>query len=839
MPKRSQVRHKSQQVIEPLGQKDRAGNIAYEVYPSFMTLTREDNEYTYILLAKEAMNQIASKANGKELVTQLQQSGYKVFIKRQGTEHHVLNVEKISSSNSIINADITYTNKVEVNKHFSSKKVITVCWNPNHIHAEGGIERPPFIGLAHELIHAWHIINGDSFEEHRSEELATVGLLEFEKSRNINENKIRQEHNLPFRTSYKPYTDEDYIHRTQSMYSESLGHAVQSTSSNLQEQIHLQLKIDDSLPVDTSFLDSINTSLHLEEFRYKIDYLKFKYSHLNELFSLGCRINNADTLESAKTIARQLISPNFVKKMISLANGVGVSHIGDTANISVKANALYIRLLKSLIDEGKLEGMEVFEALTMKKHTDRKFHKKNLVDGYLFRVAGILVSDIELSYSIVELLDSISEGDSEKASFIRNTLLAADSYSSSQFQRALGYRTYHDFYGRILYKGKEKHLTDAAKIAGAMLLEKDLMPHEDEIKKISKKRSEKYSLGAAVSAQFIETAEGKRSLNFLNSKGDCTLYEVVNELRGWLLLPDIEVCMKSEYEVLDKLEKKQRIANEWSKMRYEVVEDIVERTWREEMSKVHKKLSPGLLDMFLDLERATILQDQANKLPMDPPRSVIDDVMRELKSQSSVRDYIEKKALAGHPAQSIETQLSDQSYSQLSLMIDHVVDKQVGNRTVIVATQAAEEASSRIAEEQSRKLAEEQSRKLAEEQSKRLAEEQSKRLAEEQSKRLAEEQSKRLAEEQSKRLAEEQSRRLAEEQSRRLAEEQSRRAAQEAAGRAVDREIEIRLQMLRAPEPVSEALPVPTPMAHQHALRQREAEYLNEDGKPRIATIYG
>jgi len=93
-------------------------------------------------------------------------------------------------------------------------------------------KRPAYIGLAHELIHALHYVQGTVQEEnykidnyyyirkrvlfffhktviktehYKAEEFYTVGLSDF-KDEKITENAIRKEHQIPKRTAYTvPY----------------------------------------------------------------------------------------------------------------------------------------------------------------------------------------------------------------------------------------------------------------------------------------------------------------------------------------------------------------------------------------------------------------------------------------------------------------------------------------------------------------------------------------------------------------------------------------------------------------------------------------------------------
>ena len=73
-----------------------------------------------------------------------------------------------------------------------------VLWNPNVIATPDGT-RPSFIGLAHELIHAFRNARGDANGDTQTEEYLTVGITN---TYTINENMIRSEHKVPDRTTY-------------------------------------------------------------------------------------------------------------------------------------------------------------------------------------------------------------------------------------------------------------------------------------------------------------------------------------------------------------------------------------------------------------------------------------------------------------------------------------------------------------------------------------------------------------------------------------------------------------------------------------------------------------
>ncbi len=63
-------------------------------------------------------------------------------------------------------------------------------------------ERPPFIGLAHELIHARRNLLGTANPHGDWEEKETVGFALYSGDAGITENAIRQEHGLPRRVTY-------------------------------------------------------------------------------------------------------------------------------------------------------------------------------------------------------------------------------------------------------------------------------------------------------------------------------------------------------------------------------------------------------------------------------------------------------------------------------------------------------------------------------------------------------------------------------------------------------------------------------------------------------------
>ena len=72
-----------------------------------------------------------------------------------------------------------------------------------------GIPNPPFVALAHELVHALHTLSGDQHPVLLIEEARTVGAGRYANTR-ISENAIRREHHVALRNYYKYPNDCDF-----------------------------------------------------------------------------------------------------------------------------------------------------------------------------------------------------------------------------------------------------------------------------------------------------------------------------------------------------------------------------------------------------------------------------------------------------------------------------------------------------------------------------------------------------------------------------------------------------------------------------------------------------
>ncbi len=162
--------------------------------------------HVYPCLVREALFRIISRPYGNLLIRNIHsypfQSnvGYKVCIYRTKQDIY----DFMTGKDDIVTNTARRINEINATNGVGTSTAI--MWNPNIINTPHG-PRPPFIALAHELIHAWHNLRGDALPENRWEEMATVGLFQYENYRQITENKIRIEHGVSVRTTYEPFTD--------------------------------------------------------------------------------------------------------------------------------------------------------------------------------------------------------------------------------------------------------------------------------------------------------------------------------------------------------------------------------------------------------------------------------------------------------------------------------------------------------------------------------------------------------------------------------------------------------------------------------------------------------
>lgn len=154
-------------------------------------------------IVSEALNTIYSKPVGKKLMDEIvglaskKKFGYTVCIMRPAN----LSFGDYDGKGPNWSSGSIAKRADETSACNGAGSVTAVTWNPNGIATPDG-SRPAFIGLAHELIHALYNLKGEAYSNTADEELRTVGIAPFADAREITENKIRAEHNIPVRTAY-------------------------------------------------------------------------------------------------------------------------------------------------------------------------------------------------------------------------------------------------------------------------------------------------------------------------------------------------------------------------------------------------------------------------------------------------------------------------------------------------------------------------------------------------------------------------------------------------------------------------------------------------------------
>lgn len=166
---------------------------------------RSPNESVHFpQLVKEALAKINSEPVGKKLLSEIvtlqgrKKFGYTVCIMRPGG----LSIQdKGNGKGPQWSSGSVAKRSSEADACNGTGCVTAVTWNANVIETPDG-SRPTFIALAHELVHALYNLKGEAHADTSAEEYRTVGLAPVANAREITENKIRAEHNVPLRASY-------------------------------------------------------------------------------------------------------------------------------------------------------------------------------------------------------------------------------------------------------------------------------------------------------------------------------------------------------------------------------------------------------------------------------------------------------------------------------------------------------------------------------------------------------------------------------------------------------------------------------------------------------------
>jgi hypothetical protein len=172
-------------------------------------------------VGQQLLNEIVSLAGQVKFAASRANLGYAVGITPRASVKQSTLFGNIRWRNYQPGGSVTFAIN-EVNASTPGEgSVSVITWDPASNSTPDG-SRPPFIGLAHELIHAWHNLGGGSListsqgtmgepfsgagggieAAKNVDEMRVVGLQGWEKEP-ITENRIRAEHGLPYRNSYE------------------------------------------------------------------------------------------------------------------------------------------------------------------------------------------------------------------------------------------------------------------------------------------------------------------------------------------------------------------------------------------------------------------------------------------------------------------------------------------------------------------------------------------------------------------------------------------------------------------------------------------------------------
>ncbi|HWF00679.1 MAG TPA: M91 family zinc metallopeptidase [Caulobacteraceae bacterium] len=170
--------------------------VSYGAYPNIM-IDDPGAGFSFGDTVREALAKIASEPKGLQLLQEIQANaptfapwGGSVKIYRAA-----LLIEQGGSKAAAVQEEAAKS---------GIGSASGVAWNSNVFAIPGQGPRPPFVGLAHELIHAWHNAKGTKKASYEDEENFTVGLGAYmlPTPGAITENMIRLEHGVPIRHRY-------------------------------------------------------------------------------------------------------------------------------------------------------------------------------------------------------------------------------------------------------------------------------------------------------------------------------------------------------------------------------------------------------------------------------------------------------------------------------------------------------------------------------------------------------------------------------------------------------------------------------------------------------------
>lgn len=178
-------------------------------WPGIIIRTKDGDSKLFVDLVLEALDKINSKPVGRSLLANIVAEigkvkwGYTVCIMPKPSIKRSLGPLirwRVYEGGSVTKA------ASDQNAADGVGAVSSIKWDPKNTDTPDG-SRPPFIGLAHELIHCMYNLQGTSHllsgEDGKVlDEMRVTGLRGYEKEP-ISENRIRGEHGIRYRSSYE------------------------------------------------------------------------------------------------------------------------------------------------------------------------------------------------------------------------------------------------------------------------------------------------------------------------------------------------------------------------------------------------------------------------------------------------------------------------------------------------------------------------------------------------------------------------------------------------------------------------------------------------------------
>lgn len=173
-------------------------------YPHIQIKYDEKNDPTFGLTATEALKIIDAGPLGSRMLAEIEAApinvvgGYKVCIMKYRGDGPLGDNDGSSKTDPCTHAKAVF--QIEDDGVPGLGTASVVRWIPNQWVTSDG-KRPPFIGLAHELVHAWNNALGTAVYDPSKNEKIVTGLL-LSDNNVVTENAIRAEHKIPFRLKY-------------------------------------------------------------------------------------------------------------------------------------------------------------------------------------------------------------------------------------------------------------------------------------------------------------------------------------------------------------------------------------------------------------------------------------------------------------------------------------------------------------------------------------------------------------------------------------------------------------------------------------------------------------